>query len=129
MIPQAVRAATGQDLIAELVARTAGRRPVGAPVRDREAPACAGIRFLVPDTDGEVAAVSGVADASRLPGVVEAAVTVRPGQRVVRQGCFLDRVGYVLATGDSQAQAGARADRALAALTVEMVPTNGKVRR
>jgi biotin carboxylase len=125
MIPRAVRAATGQDLIAELMARTAGRRPV----RGRAEPACASIRFLVPDADGEVRAVPDVASALGLPGVVEAAVTARPGQRIVRQGCFLDRVGYVIAIGDSQAQAGARADRAIDALTVEMTPTNGRVRR
>lgn len=118
MIPQAIRAATGRDLIAELVAVSAGRQPVPRPARC----AYASIRFLVPDRDGEVASVPDPATARALPGVVEAVVTVRPGQTIVRQGNFLDRAGYVLATGQTPQQAAARAEQAVAALPVPMVP-------
>lgn len=118
MIPRAVQAATGRDLIAELLARTAGRRAPAWGAQHQ----CASIRFLVPAADGEVAAVPDTSAALTLPGVVEAAVTARPGQRTVRQGTFLDRLGYVIATGETQQQAGARAERAVAALTVTVVP-------
>lgn len=119
MIPQAVRAATGQDLIAELVALAAARSPVRQPARRT----CASIRFLVPMADGEVRIVPDAAAALRLPGVVEAAITARAGQRVVRQGSFLDRLGYVIATGTTQRHAGERAERAVAALTADLVLT------
>jgi argininosuccinate lyase len=131
MIPQAIRAATGQDLIAELVARTAGRDPIPEPrASGASANTTASVRFLVPGADGEVRAVPDASAALALPGVVAAAVTARPGQRIVREGSFLDRIGYVIATGETQRQAGARAERALAALAVEMVPiTEGVVQR
>lgn len=118
MIPQAILAATGQDLIAELVARTVGRDPVRRPTRRT----CAAIRFLVPAGDGAVLTVPDTAAAMALPGVVAAAVTARPGQRVVRQGTFLDRLGYVIATGPTLRQARERAERAVSALPVEIIP-------
>jgi biotin carboxylase len=124
MIPQAVLAATGQDLIAELMARTAGVQAAQSVRRQ----AYAGIRFLVPTTDGEVRAVPEASAALALPGVVEAAVTARPGRRIVRQGSFLDRLGYVIATGQDPQQAGARAERAAAILTEQFVYDSGKVR-
>jgi argininosuccinate lyase len=117
MIPQAVAVATGRDLIAELIALTAGQRPTRRPTR----PGFASIRFLVPAADGEVAAVPDPSAALALPGVAEAAVTARPGQRIVRQGTFLDRLGHVIATGETQRQAAARAERAVAALPVTIV--------
>ncbi len=116
MIPQAIRVATGEDLIAELVARTAGRGTLAHPARR----ACASIRFVVAHRDGEVRAVPDASAALALPGVVDAAVTARRGQRVVRDGSFLDRLGYVIATGETQRQAGRRAERAVAALAVDV---------
>jgi argininosuccinate lyase len=118
MIPQAVLAATGQDLIAELVARSAGRRCAARPA----AAGCASIRFVVPSGDGEIRAVPDASAALNLPGVVATAVTARAGQRVARDGSFLDRVGYVIATGDTPRQAAERADRAVASLAVPVVP-------
>lgn len=117
LIPQAVQAATGQDLITELLLRTAGRAVARSPARL----SCASIRFLVPASDGTVRAVPDVSAALALPGVVDAAVTARRGQRVIRQGNFLDRLGYVIATGTTQLEAAARAEQARAALPVEVV--------
>ncbi|MEV2236938.1 ATP-grasp domain-containing protein [Micromonospora sp. NPDC049891] len=114
MIPQAIRVATGQDLIAELVARSAGRVPPQGTVRT----GYASVRFLLPAADGVVGTLPDPASALALPGVVDAVVTARPGQRIVRLGSFLDRLGYVIAQGRSPAEAGARADRAVAALPV-----------
>ncbi|MEV6997423.1 ATP-grasp domain-containing protein [Streptomyces sp. NPDC093982] len=118
MIPQAVLAATGQDLISELMALTAGRAPVRAPARA----GCAAIRFVVPRMDGEVRNLPDIAVALRLPGVVEAAVTARIGQRITRQGTFLDRLGYVLAVGETPRQAGDRAEQAARTLSVGIEP-------
>jgi argininosuccinate lyase len=120
MIPQAILAATGQDLIAELVALAAGKPTTARPAR----PGCASIRFLVPPRDGTVRTVPDTSAALALPGVVAAGVSARPGQQVGRQGSFLDRLGYVIATGKTRQQAGRRADRAMAALAVEIVPAS-----
>jgi argininosuccinate lyase len=119
MIPQAVLAATGQDLIAELVALAAGRR---AP-RPAARKAYASIRFLVPTVDGAVRGVPETSVALALPGVVDAAVTARSGQAVVRQGSFLDRLGHVIAVGQTPAEASRRAERAVAALAANLVLT------
>jgi biotin carboxylase len=122
MIPQALRHANGTDLIAELVAAAAGVPP--APAAGSAGHAA--IRFLVPAADGRVTAVPDPAGVRARPGVVDAAVTARPGQRVERRGTFLDRVGHVIAIGPTPREAGTRADRAVAALaarlTVDPVP-------
>ncbi|MFB6908938.1 ATP-grasp domain-containing protein [Streptomyces bacillaris] len=118
MIPQAVLAATGQDLIAELIALVAGRTPVRGPERTDSA----AIRFVVPVTDGEVSTVPDPASARGLPGVVDAAVSARGGQRITRQGTFLDRLGHVVAVGSSLREAADRADRAVRTLSVGVSP-------
>ena len=116
MIPQAILAATGQDLIAELVTLTAGLRPARRPARA----GYASIRFLVPPADGVVRTVPAAAAVLAWPGIVAAGISARAGDRVVRQGSFLDRLGYVIATGTSQQQAGDRAERAGAALAARI---------
>ncbi|MGW4476873.1 ATP-grasp domain-containing protein [Nonomuraea sp. NPDC004354] len=118
MIPEALLAATGRDLIGEHICRTAGR-PVG---RHASRQGFAAIRFVVADEDGEVRTVSPVSEALDSPGVVAAAVSAFPGQVIVRQGSFLDRLGYVITTGDSAERAGELADQAVTMLKVEIVP-------
>lgn len=118
MIPQAVLAATGQDLIKELMALTAGLAPDRAEARAD----CAAIRFVIPAEDGVVRAVPDAAEALRLPGVVSAAVTAQIGRTVVREGTFLDRLGHVVAVGGSAREAAERAEQAVRALTIEIEP-------
>jgi len=122
MIPHAIRFATGDDLIGELLARAVG---MPAPRRARRPTRCTSIRFLVPAGDGEVRSVPTAAVALAMPGVVDAAVTARPRQRITRGGTFLDRLGHVIATGDTHRQAAARAERAVAALAVELEGSRG----
>ena len=124
MIPQAIRAATGEDLVTEVVASTAGlpAPPPGPGAR----PGHAAVRFLVPDRDGVVRTVPDPAAALGLPGVVDVAVTARPGRYVAREGSFLDRFGHVVATGRTGPEAGERADRALAAVPILIDPHDGE---
>jgi argininosuccinate lyase len=123
MIPRVVEEATGIDLIALLVARTAGQRPVPAPTRA----GAASIRFLVATTPGRLAGVDGVAAARRVPGVVDVGVTARDGQEVLVRGSFQDRLGYVLAAdpGGDVAGAARAADAGLALLTPDLAPAAG----
>ncbi|MGZ2361956.1 ATP-grasp domain-containing protein [Streptomyces sp. 372A] len=118
MIPQAVLAATGQDLIAELIALVAGRDRVRGPARTD----AAAIRFVVPATDGAVSTVPDPAAARRLPGVVDAAVGARSGQLITRQGTFMDRLGHVITVGSSLREAADRADHAVRTLSVGISP-------
>ncbi|SBT65703.1 Biotin carboxylase [Micromonospora sediminicola] len=122
MIPQALLAATGEDLVAELVATAAGRRTVRHP----PGRAYASIRFVVPAHDGEVTAVPDPAAALALPGVVTAAVTARPGRAIVRQGTFLDRLGHVIATGRTRREAAERAERAVRELRIDVAPAGDR---
>jgi S-sulfo-L-cysteine synthase (3-phospho-L-serine-dependent) len=118
MIPRLVEEAIGVDLIALLVARVAGARPVPAPSRA----AAASIRFLVATTAGRLAGVAGVEQAAAVPGVVEVGVTARAGQEVLVRGSFQDRLGYVLAAGADPAAAAAAAAAGLARLAPDLVP-------
>jgi len=120
MIPRMVEEATGIDLIALLVARVAGGRPVPVPTRA----GAASIRFLVATSAGRLAGVGGVDAARQVPGVVEVGVTAREGQEVLVRGSFQDRLGYVLAAdpGGDGAAAARAGDAALALLSPELAP-------
>lgn len=111
-IPVLVRLATGIDLIGAVVDRATGRRVALPP----PGPGHASIRFLVAPTAGRLTGVPGRAAARRVPGVVDLALTARPGDVVGGTGSFLDRLGWVITAGpDGQAVAEA-ADAALALL-------------
>ena len=112
MIPRAVQEATGIDMIFHVVAAAAGRPE---PLRPRSERA-ASIRFLVAGEEGTLTGVRGVAEATRLPGVVEVGITAQAGQQVVLRHSFRDRLGYVIASAAGNAEAARTADAALALL-------------
>jgi len=118
MIPRAIQAATGIDMIFHVVAAAAGRP---APLR-REPGGCASIRFLVAREEGTLIEVGGVAEAQELPGVVEVGVTAPLGQPVVPRHSFRDRLGYVIASAAGHAEAARIAEAALALLTARIAP-------
>jgi S-sulfo-L-cysteine synthase (3-phospho-L-serine-dependent) len=121
MIPRAVQAATGVDLVTATVARAAGRRVDLAPAGGRPAGAAA-IRFLVADRPGLLHQIDGVEAARRLPDVVDVGVLREPGSELVLRHSFQDRLAYVIATGPEPAAAGRHANAALAALQVTIAP-------
>jgi biotin carboxylase len=106
MIPVAVRAATGRDLVDEVIARAAGQDvPPAGPGAGHAA-----IRFLLAEGDGQerrVTAVEGLAAAAAAPGVVTAATTgtATVGRTLRITHSFQDRLGCVVATGASCAEA------------------------
>jgi biotin carboxylase len=117
-IPTLVRLATGIDLVGATV---------DAVIGDTESlpepgPGHASIRFLVPPQAGRVRRTGGVADAASIPGVVDVAISTRPGQRIGGTGSFLDRVGHVIAAGPSADAARIAAEAALALLEVDVAP-------
>ena len=117
MIPRVVQEATGIDLIGATVARAVGRPAPRVPLRS----GAASIRFLVADSEGLLTAVDGVAEARRVPGVVEVGLTREPGQIIVPRHSFQDRIGYVIATGTDSTSAARAATAGVLALRARIV--------
>ncbi|MEU4333467.1 ATP-grasp domain-containing protein [Micromonospora lupini] len=107
MIPQLVRLATGQDMIAATILAAAGR-PV--PVPDSRPLHHASIRFLVLPEDGNVPDLP-TREAWDVPGVVDVAFTARGGERREVHRSFRDRIGHVMALGESALDAARAAER------------------
>lgn len=120
MIPRAVQVATGIDMIRHVVAAAAGRPEPLRHLRD----GAASIRFLVASEPGTVAAITGVAEASGLPGVVEVGITCTIGQQVVLRHSFRDRFGYVITAAENSMEAAASADAALKVLDIQIAHTD-----
>jgi biotin carboxylase len=112
------RLASGVDLYDRLLGIA-----VGEPSLERQgivAPAHAGAiaKFLV-GRPGIVRAIRGLDEARALPGVDDVEVFVPVGGRVHPLTDSAKRAAYVLARGDSREQATARADAALARITLD----------
>ena len=122
LIPQLVRLATGIDLIAATIRSAAGRGP-GGPVT-RGADHHASIRFLLLPDDGEVRTVS-LDRAWAVPGVVEAVCTATAGERRQHHHSFRDRIGHVLALGETATDAASAAEAGRRAVTEAL--TDGPV--
>jgi biotin carboxylase len=110
--------ALGVDLNGLAISAALGEEVEVAPSPDAVSPGGACVRFLVPP-EGTLESVEGLAEAAQVEGVVEARVYRRPGFQFgpFRRGS--DRAGFVLAAGDSKADALARADRAAALIRFE----------
>lgn len=118
MIPELVRAATGVDLVAAQVAAVLGDDPHLRP--DRRV--CASLRFLTASSASVVAAGDAVAEATAVPGVVEARLS-RPDGTVVRPARdYRDRAGYVLAVADRPRAGRAAAVAGLNRLRAALIP-------
>ena len=99
---------TGIDMLGEVVRIHAGDAPGTLTAQTERG--CI-YRFLTPPP-GQLRRVDGLDEVASWPGVLDCAVTVMPGQpiRPVRVGA--DRAGFVIAGGDTRADAERLADRA-----------------
>jgi biotin carboxylase len=104
-------AALDVDLNGLALAAALGEPVTGEQLRPVRAAGGAVVRFLVPEP-GELLEVAGVDEAEAVPGVAWVRVYPAPGAVLgpLRRGS--DRVGAVLAVGDSREEALERADRA-----------------
>ncbi|MGE5828993.1 MAG: pyridoxal-phosphate dependent enzyme [Micromonosporaceae bacterium] len=97
MIPELVRLATGIDLLEQQLRAFAGLPVLLEPARSRYA----GVRFLLASEAGRLVDIDGVAAARAMPHVESVTVTVGVGASVVPARDAYDRLGYVIATGES----------------------------
>ncbi len=118
MIPRVVQEATGIDMIFHVVAAAAGQPE---PLRPQSARS-ASIRFLIVREEGTLTAVEGVAEARKLPGVVEVGITVPFGQPVRPRHSFRDRLGHVIGAGPDNPAAAKAAEAGLALLAARVMP-------
>ncbi|MFF2026837.1 ATP-grasp domain-containing protein [Streptomyces sp. NPDC058171] len=95
MIPVAVRAAAGVDLVDTVVALAAGQDP--AP--EGAGAGHAAVRFLLAAREGRITAVDGVEVAATAPGVVAVTTSTAAGRTVRLTHSFQDRLSCVVATG------------------------------
>jgi S-sulfo-L-cysteine synthase (3-phospho-L-serine-dependent) len=100
MIPELVRAATGIDLLEQQLRAATGRPVRLDPDRHRRA----GIKFLTASRPGTLTSVRGLEQAERLPGVEQVALTCPTGRQVRPPRDAYDRLGYVIAVGDTPEQ-------------------------
>ncbi|MBQ1114815.1 pyridoxal-phosphate dependent enzyme [Streptomyces anulatus] len=110
MIPEAIRLATGLDLLRLQLGAAVGH----APDLSAEDRGTAGVQFLTADREGVLAAVEGVAEALAVPGVERVVVTARPGQPTRSPRHSYDRLGYIIARTDTPAGTASALDAALA---------------
>lgn len=113
-IAELVRLAVGPD-IHQLVFDWLAGRPLGLDVATETR--AAATWFLTPEA-GTVTSVDGLPEARSAAGVTEAYVTVSPGDSVGELRSSDDRLGAVIATGDTAEQALQRARGAAALLEV-----------
>ncbi|MFB9542520.1 ATP-grasp domain-containing protein [Micromonospora sagamiensis] len=118
MIPHLVRLATGHDMIAATILH-ATRRTTAPP--DPRPHHHASIRFLTLPESGEIGGVTGLDRAWEVPGVVDVVCTATVGERRQRHHSFRDRVGHVLALGETAADAATAAESGRSAITVTVV--------
>ena len=115
-IPELVRQSLGVDLIRNTVLAVTGCTPEWTMTRRRHA----SIRFLVPPSQGVLSAVRGTAAAAKREGVCEVMLYRRIGEYVSSHGDFRDRLGHVIACGDSSQNAMRAAEQACEMVIVEV---------
>ncbi|GAA3084292.1 pyridoxal-phosphate dependent enzyme [Streptosporangium carneum] len=116
MIPELIRLATGVELLNQQLRSAIGETPDLEPTHRR----FAGIRFLVADREGVLAEITGVERAHQVPGVKQVVITANSGQTVRPPRNSYDRLGFVIAEGDSPENIAKSLDEVHRLLTVRL---------
>jgi len=117
-IPRLIELAWEFPFVDTYLDMLAGRRP-SAPATPAQV-ATIGFLRVAP---GIVDQVQGAEEATGMPCVVEVEIEVGPGDTVAELASSWARAGHVIAVGADHAEAAARLDAALAAITVSTKPT------
>jgi cysteine synthase/biotin carboxylase len=124
MIPELIRLATGIDLLEQQVRAFAGLPVQLTSTRSRRA----GIRFILAPRAGRLAEVAGPDKARGVPGIERVVVTVAAGASVRPARNAYDRLGYLIAVGDSVGEVDAALDEAVCHIDV-VVDQGPSIRR
>jgi cysteine synthase A len=116
MLPELIRLATGFDVLRHLFMQHAGNAAIADP-RAVRATQTAAIRFLLAPHSGTVQEIRGRASVASLPGVSRCMLRPTPFEATAAESSY-DRLGYVIATGDSRQQALQRVSAAIALLDI-----------
>ncbi|KMS76227.1 pyridoxal-5'-phosphate-dependent protein [Streptomyces viridochromogenes] len=116
MIPELIRLAGGPDLLTQQLRAAAGM----AVELPRGALTPTGVAFITSSAEGRLASLDGVESARLSAGVAEVRIARRPGDPVRPATDAYDRIGYVIASGDSVAQLDQSLDSALGRITVRL---------
>lgn len=126
--PRMVRAVYGVDTVAALVSLALGSGPVDLTCVDA-APRHAILHVIRSplDVPGELVAPAGVEEVLGLPGVVDAELFARPGDRVLPFTEAANKIGYLIVTGSSVSQAESRLAKALGVLAPTVLALEGEL--
>jgi cysteine synthase A len=118
MIPELIRYTTGSDLVEEQLKMATGQPPASIM------PPCgfAGISFLTSETPGILHEVRGIDTARAMEGIVHLELTAAPGAHVAPPRSAYDRLGYVIAYGQTYREVVARLQNAMTAIGFVMRP-------
>jgi biotin carboxylase len=116
MIPEIVRHATGIDLLSAVIALLTERTVELRPVRHD----IGAIRFLTAPHHGRITHIKGIEAARELATVREVRVDKAVGNQVRFAESALDRLGFVIASGQQRGDVIADLERALAAIEIEI---------
>lgn len=105
---------TGWSMIRGAIEIAIGRKPEIPPFLKRVA-----MERAVIASPGKITRIDGVANARRLPGVVEVIVKARPGDTVVAPTSNMDKQAHIIAVGDSYEDCEAIIQRALSLVRIE----------
>lgn len=123
MIPALIEAAAGLDMLEQQLKAAVGQAPDLTHQQDR----CAGIQFLIAAEAGVLEQIEGVEEARMLPGIIEAELTAASGCEVVPARNAYDRLGYIIASGDSYDLTMARLRQAQERITILLADVVGDV--
>jgi len=115
-----VRLARGLDLYRATIRSIRGLDPDMAMTQRK----FAAIRFVVPKVAGVLVESHGVDSACRMSGIHEATVSIKVGDYVPIYHDSRDRVGHVIAVGDTPFIAGQRAEMARDTITLQIDATH-----
>jgi biotin carboxylase len=119
-ITELVELATGVDLWSDMFRIYSGQTPSGRATGK----GYAGIKFITCEP-GEIHDIVGVAQAAEQPGVVDVKLHRAIGDRVESLSSSHDRVGEIVAFGDSRAELDATLDAAMNTIRISTRPVPG----
>lgn len=116
MLPELIRLATGFEVLRHLFMQHTGAAAIADP-RTARAAHTAAIRFLLAPHSGKIREIRGRALVESLPGISRCMLRPTPFEAMAAESSY-DRLGYVIATGDSRQQALERVSAAIALLDI-----------